>query len=48
MKFMKEELGAIIVDHYRNTKFWLHISSDFHVPYILDYEDEKKIYFLYI
>ncbi len=42
LHFMKEELGAIIVDHYGNTKFWLHTSPDLHVPYILDYEDENK------
>ncbi|KKM95138.1 hypothetical protein LCGC14_1191200 [marine sediment metagenome] len=41
LHFMKEELGAIIIDHYGNTKFWLHISPDLQVPYILDYEDEK-------
>ncbi|MFX1525452.1 MAG: hypothetical protein ACFFCC_18240 [Promethearchaeota archaeon] len=42
LPLMKEELGAIITDPYGYTKFWLHISSDFHVPYILDYEDEEK------
>ncbi len=41
LHFMKEELGAIIIDHYGNTKFWLHISLDLRVPYILDYEDEQ-------
>jgi len=33
---------SIIIDHYGNTKFWLYISPRLNVPYILDYEDEKK------
>lgn len=37
---MKE--SSILIDHYGNTKFWLYISPRLNVPYILDYEDEKK------
>ena len=36
---MKED--SAIIDHYGNLKFWLYLSSDYHVPSILDYKDEK-------